>query len=128
MAELIAVLPGVSRRWRTAAPVTWEIGTKGSGRWIEIPPGREFESSVPWWARWIIDPDDPRFLLAALVHDVMLEEGIYGRVQAAAEWFDGARAGGAPRGLARLAFIAVAAWAVLAPGAYADDTRPAPAR
>mgnify|MGYP000589673145 CR=1 FL=1 len=106
---------GTTRRWRSTQRIVWEIGRQGSGRTIIIPPGREFESSVPKLFRWFISPDDPRFLLAALVHDHMLEAGIYGRPQAAAEWYDGALAGGAPRGKAKLAFIAVAAWAVLKP-------------
>lgn len=109
--------PGISRRWRNAEAITWHIGRAQSGRVIVIPPGREFESSVPRWARFILSPDDPRFLLAALIHDVMLEDGIYGPTQAAAEWHDAALAGGAPRRLAALAFIAVAAWAVLKNGA-----------
>lgn len=104
---------GASRRWRNRTPVTWHIGRAQSGRIITIPPGREFESSVPIWARLILSRDDPRFLLAALIHDVMLEDGIYGPTQAAAEWHDAALAGGAPRRLAALAYIAIAAWAVM---------------
>ena len=103
---------GEVRRWRTARPIEWQIGRKGSGRWITIPAGREFESSVPRWARWFLDPDDPRFLLAAAVHDYMLEVGIYGPAQAAAEWYDAALAGLAPGWKARLSFLAIAAWAV----------------
>lgn len=103
---------GTTRRWATTAPVQWEVGTKGSGLHITIPAGTEFESSVPWWAGWFIRRDDPRFLLAALVHDHLLEAGIYGRPQAAAEWFDGAMAGNAPVIRAKLAFVAVAFWAV----------------
>jgi len=103
---------GTSRRWRSTQAMPWEVGTKGSGNHITIPAGREFESSVPWWAVWLISRDDPRFLLAALVHDYLLEAGIYGRPQAAAEWFDGAMAGGAPVLRAKLAFVALAAWAV----------------
>lgn len=106
---------GISRRWASTAPFRWEIGRRGSGRWVLIPP-REFESSVPWWARWFISRDDPQFLLAALVHDHMLEAGVYGRPQAAAEWYDGALAGGAPIWKAKVAYICVAAWAVLSKG------------
>lgn len=103
---------GTIRRWRSMEPVVWHIGRSQSGRVIVIPSGREFESSVPRWAQWFISQDDPRFLLAALVHDVMLEDGIYGPPQAAAEWYDGALAGGAPRWRAAVAFVAVAAWSV----------------
>ncbi|WP_284262452.1 DUF1353 domain-containing protein [Roseicyclus amphidinii] len=105
--------PGLRRRWRSTQPLVWEVGRKGgTGLRVTIPAGTEFESSVPWWARWWIDPDDPRYLLAALVHDYLLEAGVYGRAQAAAEWYDGALAGGAPGWQARSAFVAVAAWAV----------------
>lgn len=106
---------GETRRWRSTRDVIWHIGRAKSGRVITIPAGREFESSVPWWAWWIIGRDDQRFLLAALVHDFLLEERIYGRTQAAAEWRDGALAGGAPLYLANAAFVAVAIWAVMRP-------------
>lgn len=112
----VTFVRGNKRRWRTSDAVIWHIGRAQSGRVIIIPPGREFESSVPRWARLILSPDDPRFLLAALIHDVMLEDGIYGPTQAAAEWHDAALAGGAPRRLAALAYIAVAAWAVVMKG------------
>lgn len=111
---------GTYRRWRTTEPVTWNVGNKYSHWKLTIPAGREFESSVPWWARWILSQDDPRFLLAALIHDVMLEEGVYGRPQAAAEWYDAALAGGAPRWLAIPAFLAVAAWAVIRHDSHED--------
>ena len=103
---------GTIRRWRSTRPVEWEVGTKGSGRRITIPAGTEFESSVPWYGRWFVSPDDPHFLLAALVHDHLLESGIYGRTQAAAEWYDGARAGGAPNLKAKVGYVAVAIIAV----------------
>lgn len=110
---------GSVRRWKTTAAVTWHLGRAQSGLIVTIPQGREFESSVPWWARWIVDPDDPRFLIAALVHDFLLEAGVYGRAQAAAEWLDGALAGGAPETRAKLCYVAVAIWAVMRP-----DTAP----
>ena len=106
---------GVLRRWRTCHPVEWEVGSKGSGIHITIPIGTEFESSVPWWAGWFIHRDHPRFMLAALVHDYLLEAGTYGRAQAAAEWYDGARAENAPRMRAKLGYVAVAFWAVFKP-------------
>lgn len=102
---------GASRRWRTTTPVTWHIGRKQSGRIITIPAGREFETSVPWWGRWFIARDDPRYLLGSLVHDVMLEDGIFGPLQAAAEWYDGAIAGGAPAWRAKIAVVLITAHA-----------------
>ena len=106
---------GTTRRWQSTVDIPWEVGSKGSGRHITIPRGTEFESSVPLWAQWFIPRDDQRFLLAALVHDHMLDAGIYGRPQAAAEWYDGAMAGGAPVFRSKVAFVAIAAWAVFNP-------------
>lgn len=105
---------GTFRCWVPVTSRRWAVGGPHVAHVIELPAHREFESSVPRWARWIIDPEDPRFMLAARVHDYLLEEG-YGRTQAAAEWLDGARALGAPDLLARLAYVAVAAWAVRRP-------------
>lgn len=106
---------GTKRRWRTIVPIPWDVGRKSSGERIVIPAGTEFESSVPIWARWFLQRDDPRFLLAALVHDFLLEAGVYGRPQAAAEWFDGAMAARAPRLKSKIAYVAIAAWAVFKP-------------
>ena len=103
---------GIRRRWRTSLPIEWEVGAKGSGNLIAIPAGTEFEISVPWWGRWLIGRDDPHFLLAALVHDYLLETGAYGKAQAAAEWYDGARAAHAPAWKVKVSFMAVALWAV----------------
>jgi hypothetical protein len=104
---------GQARRWILTAPLVWELGSKGSGHLITIPIATEFESSVPWGLRWFVSPDDPRFLLAALVHDYMLESGRFGRLQAAAEWFDGAMAGGAPRAKAKALYVGISIYAVL---------------
>lgn len=103
-------------RYALAQPLRWRIGGPMVDHAVLIPAGFVFDSSVPVWLRWVVSPHDARFLLAALVHDWLLAEG-YGRWQAAAEWFDGALAGGAPRGLARAAFCVVAFWAVYKPGA-----------
>lgn len=99
----------------TVENVSWEFGKKGNGVWITVPIGTEFDVSVPWWARWFINPCDERWFLGALVHDYLLASGRVGRAQAAAEFYDGALAGGAPPWKARLAFVAVAAWAVYKP-------------
>lgn len=103
---------GTVRAWRLLDTIVWHVGRARSGVIVTIPAGREFESSVPWWLSWVISPDDPRFLVGAVVHDDALESGRFGRAQAAAEWLDGALAGGAPPWLAKCAYVAVAIWAV----------------
>lgn len=81
---------GGSRGWVTTRPLSWSLGKKGSPYILEIPKGREFESSVPWFLHWIMSPDDPRFLLSACIHDHLLEAG-YRPFFAGAEWYDAAR-------------------------------------
>lgn len=98
--------PGGARGYITRQTVAWGIGKKGSPWVLTIPPGREFESSVPRLARWIVSPDDPRFLRSALIHDHLLEAG-YRPFFAAGEWYDAALSEGAPRGLALAAALAV---------------------
>lgn len=116
MSRLVQTRPGVvPGTYETAAPVSWEVGLKGNGQWVTIPAGFVFDVSVPWFARWFINPDDRRWFLGALVHDYLLDAGRLGRAQAAAEFFDGAVAGGAPKWRAKIAFVAVAAWAVYKP-------------
>jgi len=109
---------GVERRWRSTISITWEAGRKGSGDFITIEKGREFENSVPFLFWWFIPRDDPKFLFAALIHDYMLESGKYGRTQAAAEWFDACLKVKVSKLKAKIAFVGVAAWAVFKPKYY----------
>ena len=87
---------GGSRGWVTTRDITWHIGKKQSGWMLIVPAGREFESSVPWWLTWLLSRDDPRLLLAAVVHDDLLESG-HRAFFAAGEWYDAALKGGAGR-------------------------------
>ena len=82
---------GGSRGYVTTQEVPWEVGKEGSGLFIHIPKGFEFESSVPkWLPKFIMDPDDPRFLPAAMIHDCMLRRG-FGAISSGAEWYRAAR-------------------------------------
>ncbi|PHR57944.1 MAG: hypothetical protein COA43_11245 [Robiginitomaculum sp.] len=53
----------------------WEIGAKGSGWWLEVPKGYEFDISVPRVFEWVLSPFDRRVLLAAAIHDRLLDLG-----------------------------------------------------
>jgi len=108
------MIRGGPREFLTAAPIHWEIGRKRSGLWVTVPKGFAFESSVPRLLRWFLSPDDPDFLLAAAVHDYLLERG-FARAFAAGEWHAAALKAGAPRWKAGLAFVCVAVWAVVPP-------------
>ena len=69
-----------------------------------IPAGFAFESSVPWVFRWFIDPDDPRFLAPAAVHDWYLEHG-FRRLFADSQWFEAALANDTPAFKRNVAFV-----------------------
>ncbi|KPU83673.1 hypothetical protein JI58_08045 [Marinosulfonomonas sp. PRT-SC04] len=86
---------GGSRSYVTAQTVFWNIGKKGSGWVLTIPPGREFESSVPKYLHWALSPDDPYFLKAAVIHDTLLESG-FRRAFADSQWFEAAMSEHAP--------------------------------
>lgn len=84
-------LPGP--RFEVRHPVIWEIGRKGSGLWVTVPPGYVFDVSVPPPLRWLFDPADPRYLKAACLHDWLLDDGWY-RVTAAGVFGAALRADG----------------------------------
>lgn len=96
-------------KYRTLAPVTWEIGRLGSGLKITVPAGYLFDVSVPWAFRWLIDPHDTRFLKAACLHDYTLEDG-WDRVACAAVLADALKADGVSRSKRLAATLAVVVW------------------
>jgi hypothetical protein len=59
-------------KWCLTAGLHWEVGYQGSGLWIVVPEGFVTDlASVPWWARWLRDPNRPETAKAAAVHDWM---------------------------------------------------------
>ncbi len=87
---------GGSRGYVTTRPVHWNLMWKGSPFVLKIPAGREFESSVPRTLQWLWSPDDPHYLKAAVIHDVLLESGSRW-VEADSQWFAAALSEQAPR-------------------------------
>lgn len=87
------------RSWRRVAggyyiltaDLMWEIGKAGSGLWVIIPAGFVFDSSVPRLLRWLVPQSHEPWLLAAAVHDYLLDAG-FDRAFAAGEWCRAARA------------------------------------
>lgn len=86
---------GGARGYVTTRPLLWSIGKKGSGWDLVIPAGREFESSVPYFLRWIFSPDDPFFLKSACIHDALIEDG-FRLAFADSQWFEAAMSEQAP--------------------------------
>lgn len=101
---------GGSRGWRTTKDLTWGRGRPfgpENHNYDEpdvVPEGFEFESSVPWWATWFLDPDDPHFLWPACIHDWYLENG-FRRQFADSQWFEAALYEYAPPFKRNIAYI-----------------------
>jgi len=91
-------------RYRATRPLRWEIGAKGSGLWITVPPGFAFDVSIPRGLRWAFDPHDARYLKAAALHDYAIHELGWPRVAAAALFSEALRAQALGR-LHRLAMV-----------------------
>jgi hypothetical protein len=84
---------GGPREWYNDKLVEWHLGKKNSSYIVCIPPRRPFEVSVPKRLGWLVDKDDPRLLLAALVHDHLLEDG-FGTFFCAGEFYHASLKGG----------------------------------
>lgn len=102
-------------RYRLASAVEWEIGRKGSGWVLQLPGGYTFDISVPRGLRWLLSPHNRRVLLAAAVHDRLLEEG-HDPSFASAEFRRAAMARGVGRVFAWGLFAATWIWTVLISG------------
>ena len=63
-------------------PLVWDIGFKGNKQKEVVPVGFICDVSIPWAARWLFDRDNPRYFVAAALHDHLLNLG-YDRVSAA---------------------------------------------
>ena len=80
-----------SEKYQCCSPIAWEIGRKGSGWILTVPTDFVFDSSVPKFAQWIVSPHHEPWLLAAAIHDYLLEQG-FDKAFAAGEWLRAARA------------------------------------
>lgn len=66
---------GTRKRHVLLDDLLWEIGARGSGWVLTVPTGYTFDISVPRWLEWVLSPVDRRVLLAAAIHDRLLELG-----------------------------------------------------
>ena len=83
-------------KYFVVSELVWEVQAIGTGMFVRVPVGFLFDVSVPWYARWLIDPDDHRFMKASCLHDYLLEQGV-DRMFAAAVFSNALRADGVSR-------------------------------
>jgi len=91
----------------TTHQIEWAIGHKSSGFIYTVPAGFVFDVSIPAYLTWLFDPNDPRFLKAAALHDHMLELG-WDRPTAAAIFHEALKADGVSKAKRRAMFLATA--------------------
>jgi len=91
---------------------SWDVGRKGSGYVLELKAGRHFDISVPYFLRWFLSPHDRPVLMAARVHDELLEEG-FDKAFASSEFRRALIARGLSRPFAWLLFFATLAVTLL---------------
>lgn len=83
-------------RWCLLAPLVYTMGREDEVK-IVVPVGTTTDfASIPRLLRWLLDPADPQYLRAAVVHDLLYERRGVARVVADAILVDGMRALGCP--------------------------------
>ena len=81
--------------WKATRPLVWHIGRLGSGVLLVVPELFVSDGpSVPWWARWLFNPNDPRFQKAARLHDYALDVLGWSAWTASAIFYDALMADG----------------------------------
>lgn len=100
-------LPTGRWEWEVALPLPWEIGKEGSGFVEMVPAGFVTDlASIPWWGRWLFNPDDPATAKPAIVHDWLLKQGWEQRA-AAGEFYAAMLANGVPIWKRKIYYFAV---------------------
>lgn len=98
------------RSYITRAQIRHELGAGHSGLVLIVPAGFRFDVSVPRPLWPVFDPHDPRYLVAAALHDYALHRLRWSREAAAAPFGEALRAAGVGR-VRRLAMVlAVIVW------------------
>jgi len=96
-------------KYVTVLPLPWEVGVKGSGLWLRVPPGFVFDLSIPRALRWLFDPHAAKFRKPGALHDYALHLG-WDRVSAAAAFADALKASGVGRMERLVLVLAVILW------------------
>lgn len=106
--------------WTVGEPLVFEVGPAASGHLITVEPGFTSDlGSIPWFARWLLNPANPRCARAYLLHDKINEltshvlphwlNG-YSSQFAAACLYEALAIDGEPEFSRKAQFFGVAAW------------------
>ena len=76
--------------------IDWGVGSPQSKLRIKIEKGTVANFSVPVGLRWLVDPHNPSYRLAAFVHDTLLHKHNWSRMRAGGDFHDALLAGGTP--------------------------------
>ena len=68
----ITELDGRRGRWRVEQPLPYEVGFKGSGRWIIAPAGMETDGATTMLFRPLL-PSWGAYSRAAVIHDLLCD-------------------------------------------------------
>lgn len=101
----------ISGRWSLAAPLWFEIGSKGSGAWVRVPGGFSSDlATIPPILRPLANPADARYARAAIVHDYLLSLPDFSPIVAAIAFRDALRAAQVSAWRVAAMVTAVAIW------------------
>ncbi len=93
---------------RLQEPVIVHLAGGPNGWKLEIPAGYVTDyASIPAALHWLINPDDEKVMLAALVHDFIYHTHVVSRAVADAIFYQLLRQSGLARRLAKLMFLSV---------------------
>lgn len=89
--------------------IKWELLKSGSGFVLRIPVGFMFNFSCPRVLSWLINPNNPKYMLAACVHDYLLLQKV-NRGRSSIEFFYALRALGVGTYAATILTAGVMIW------------------
>lgn len=101
----------ITGQWTLTASLWFEVGGKGSGAWVRVPPGFTSDlATIPAALRPMFNPADARYARAAIIHDYLLSLPDFSPMTAAVAFRDALVAAGVATWRIHLMAAAVALW------------------
>lgn len=115
----LLITPAGGGKYATCKSFSFDVGFKGSGLTVTVPQGYLTDlASIPRPFWWLLQPFDPQYAAAAVLHDFLLSwQSIDGdpfdHATADAIFYEAMRILGVPLWKAVLMYLAVRLWAVI---------------